>query len=269
MSQEGKIEIIPSNPGWPAAFEAEALRLRTALEALALRSTITARRRFRGLAPSRCIDIQVSVAALRPLSTLGVRLAAKTVVSRPLSTSRTATLTLARLWSGGSMMPESPYELRAFASGTLIRSRVMSRPVNSPLPARQWVRCHRRFAAFASFSPTDARNPGTWIPVVAQATHPSMPHCPPPPHCDPTEDILVAPLEPGIADVGLVFSNVRRPTSSQPCSRRRACSRIRRCTHDDRGIRHHGTCRQGVAVDVWRMGRQPADQGLGRAEDRG
>ena len=41
--------------------------------------------------------------------------------------------------------------------------------------------------------------------VVAQATHPSMPHCPPPPQCDPTDEILVAPLEPGIADVGLVF----------------------------------------------------------------
>jgi len=32
-----------------------------------------------------------------------------------------------------------------------------------------------------------------------------MPHCPPPPQCDPTDEILVAPLEPGIADVGLVF----------------------------------------------------------------
>jgi hypothetical protein len=32
-----------------------------------------------------------------------------------------------------------------------------------------------------------------------------MPHCPPPPQCDPTDEILVAPLQPGIADVGLVF----------------------------------------------------------------
>ncbi len=39
----------------------------------------------------------------------------------------------------------------------------------------------------------------------AVVTHPSMPHCPPPPQCDPTDEILVAPLEPGIADVGLVF----------------------------------------------------------------
>ena len=32
-----------------------------------------------------------------------------------------------------------------------------------------------------------------------------MPPCPPPPQCDPTDEILVAPPEPGIADVGLVF----------------------------------------------------------------
>ena len=51
----------------------------------------------------------------------------------------------------------------------------------------------------------DAKDPKTWIPVVRLVTHPSMPHCPPPPQCDPTDEILVAPLEPGIADVGLVF----------------------------------------------------------------
>ena len=32
-----------------------------------------------------------------------------------------------------------------------------------------------------------------------------MPPCPPPPQCDPTDEILVAPLEPGIADAGLIF----------------------------------------------------------------
>jgi hypothetical protein len=58
---------------------------------------------------------------------------------------------------------------------------------------------------FASFNAADARDRATWIPVIAAATHPSMPHCPPPPQCDPTDEVLVAPLEPGIADVGLVF----------------------------------------------------------------
>jgi hypothetical protein len=70
---------------------------------------------------------------------------------------------------------------------------------------------------FASFSPTDAKDPETWIPVVRQATHPSMPHCPPPPQCDPTDEILVAPLQPGIADVGLVFLE-RSPEGIEPAS---------------------------------------------------
>jgi hypothetical protein len=42
-----------------------------------------------------------------------------------------------------------------------------------------------------------------------------MPHCPPPPQCDPTDDMLVAPLEPGIADVGLVFLE-RAPANIRP-----------------------------------------------------
>jgi hypothetical protein len=76
----------------------------------------------------------------------------------------------------------------------------------------------RRFCTiriFASFSATDARDRGSWIPVIALATHPSMPHCPPPPQCDPTDDVLVAPLEPGVADVGLVFLE-RAPADTRP-----------------------------------------------------
>jgi hypothetical protein len=42
-----------------------------------------------------------------------------------------------------------------------------------------------------------------------------MPHCPPPPQCDPTDELLVAPLEPGIADVGLVFL-ARAPANVSP-----------------------------------------------------
>ena len=34
---ENKLEVVPYDPRWPAAFEAEAMRLRTALGALALR----------------------------------------------------------------------------------------------------------------------------------------------------------------------------------------------------------------------------------------
>jgi len=96
-------------------------------------------------------------------------------------------------------------ELRGFASGTLIRERVMVTAGHFTAPANSLGSLPPSIRMFASFSPSDAKDPKTWIPVVRQATHPSMPHCPPPPQCDPTDEILVAPLEPGIADVGLVF----------------------------------------------------------------
>ena len=98
-----------------------------------------------------------------------------------------------------------PSQLRGFASGTLIHDRVMLTAGHFTAPATALGSLPPSIRMFASFSPTDARDPGTWIPVVGQATHPSMPHCPPPPRCDPTDELLVAPLEPGIADVGLVF----------------------------------------------------------------
>jgi hypothetical protein len=96
-------------------------------------------------------------------------------------------------------------ELRGFASGTLIRDRVMVTAGHFTAPATSLGSLPPSIRMFASFSPSNARDLNTWIPVVGQATHPSMPHCPPPPQCDPTDDVLVAPLQPGIADVGLVF----------------------------------------------------------------
>ena len=109
----------------------------------------------------------------------------------------------------------NPVELRGFATGTLIRPRVMVTAGHFTAPSKALGELPRTIRAFASFSATDARNPGTWIPVRAQATHPSMPHCPPPPQCDPTQDILVAPLEAGFADVGLVFLE-RAPADIKP-----------------------------------------------------
>ena len=108
-----------------------------------------------------------------------------------------------------------PVELRGFASGTLIRPRVMITAGHFTAPVKALGEIPPTIRIFASFSPTDARDPATWIPVIALATHPSMPHCPPPPKCDPTDEILVAPLEPGIADVGLVFLE-RAPTNVEP-----------------------------------------------------
>jgi hypothetical protein len=96
-------------------------------------------------------------------------------------------------------------QLLGFASGTLIRDRVMVTAGHFTAPFKALGSIPPTIRVFASFSPTNARDPSTWIPVVRHVTHPSMPHCPPPPQCDPTDDSLVAPLEPGIADVGLVF----------------------------------------------------------------
>ena len=99
----------------------------------------------------------------------------------------------------------NPVELRGLASGTLIRDRVMVTAGHFTAPAKALGALPPTIRMFASFSPTNAKDSKTWIRVIGQATHPSMPHCPPPPQCDPTDEVLVAPLEPGIADVGLVF----------------------------------------------------------------
>ena len=108
-----------------------------------------------------------------------------------------------------------PVELRGFASGTLIRERVMLTAGHFTAPATALGSLPPDIRIFASFSPGDAKDPNTWIPTVRHVTHPSMPHCPPPPQCDPTDDILVAPLQPGIADVGLVFLE-RQPAGIAP-----------------------------------------------------
>ena len=108
-----------------------------------------------------------------------------------------------------------PVELRGFASGTLIRPDVMVTAGHFTAPVKALGGIPSTIRIVASFSATDARDPGTWIRVSAAATHPSMPHCPPPPQCDPTDEILVAPLEPGIADVGLMFLE-RAPAGIEP-----------------------------------------------------
>jgi hypothetical protein len=110
-----------------------------------------------------------------------------------------------------------PVQLRGFASGTLIRDRVVLTAGHFTGPATALGTLPADIRIFASFSPTDAKNPATWIPAVGYATHPSMPHCPPPPQCDPTDEILVAPLEPGIADAGLVFL-ASTPAGARPAS---------------------------------------------------
>jgi len=63
------IEIVASDPSWPAAFEAEAARIRTALGTMALRIDHHGSTAVPGLRAKPVIDIQVSVAALQPIAT--------------------------------------------------------------------------------------------------------------------------------------------------------------------------------------------------------
>jgi GrpB-like predicted nucleotidyltransferase (UPF0157 family) len=62
------IEIVTYDLRWPAAFEAEAERLRRALGPLALRIDHHGSTAVPGLAAKPIIDIQVSVATLEPLA---------------------------------------------------------------------------------------------------------------------------------------------------------------------------------------------------------
>jgi GrpB-like predicted nucleotidyltransferase (UPF0157 family) len=69
--EESKLQVVPYDPGWPAAFEVEAIRLRTALGTLALRIDHHGSTSIPGLGAKPIIDIQVSVAALQPLAAYG------------------------------------------------------------------------------------------------------------------------------------------------------------------------------------------------------
>jgi GrpB-like predicted nucleotidyltransferase (UPF0157 family) len=76
MSHQRNIEVVPYDSGWPAAFDLEASRLRTALGPLALRIDHHGSTSVPGLAAKPVIDIQVSVAALQPLAPYRERLEA-------------------------------------------------------------------------------------------------------------------------------------------------------------------------------------------------
>jgi GrpB-like predicted nucleotidyltransferase (UPF0157 family)/enamine deaminase RidA (YjgF/YER057c/UK114 family) len=62
------LEIVPYDPAWPAAFGAEASRIRRVLGAMALRIDHHGSTAVPGLAAKPIIDIQVSVASLQPLT---------------------------------------------------------------------------------------------------------------------------------------------------------------------------------------------------------
>ena len=82
-TQKSKIEIVPYDLSWPAAFEAEALRLRAVLRTVALRIDHHGSTAVPGLAAKPIIDIQVSVASLQPLAAYAALLEAIGYVHMP------------------------------------------------------------------------------------------------------------------------------------------------------------------------------------------
>ena len=64
---ERTIEVVAYDPGWPAAFAAEAERIRAALGKMAQRIDHNGSTSVPGLAAKPVIDIQVSVAELQPI----------------------------------------------------------------------------------------------------------------------------------------------------------------------------------------------------------
>jgi GrpB-like predicted nucleotidyltransferase (UPF0157 family) len=75
-AQEDGIKVVSYDSRWPTAYEAEAIRLRSALAALALRVDHHGSTAIPGLGAKPIIDIQVSVAALQPIAMYSERLEA-------------------------------------------------------------------------------------------------------------------------------------------------------------------------------------------------
>ena len=76
LINNNKPEIVPYDPTWPAAFTAEAIRLRTELGTLALRVDHNGSTSIPGIGAKPIIDIQISVTALQPITAYGERLQA-------------------------------------------------------------------------------------------------------------------------------------------------------------------------------------------------
>lgn len=62
-----RLEVVPYDPQWPAAFDAEAERIRARFGPIALRIDHNGSTSVPGLAAKPVIDIQISVAALEPM----------------------------------------------------------------------------------------------------------------------------------------------------------------------------------------------------------
>jgi GrpB-like predicted nucleotidyltransferase (UPF0157 family) len=74
MNPPAQFAIVPYDPTWPEAFEAEAARLHAALGAVAQRIDHHGSTSVPGLSAKPIIDIQISVAALQPMANYAVPL---------------------------------------------------------------------------------------------------------------------------------------------------------------------------------------------------
>jgi GrpB-like predicted nucleotidyltransferase (UPF0157 family) len=83
MTSAPQFEIVPYDPAWVAAFDAEAVRLRAALGAVAVRIDHHGSTSIPGLAAKPIIDIQISVATLQPMATYAEPLASLGYVHVP------------------------------------------------------------------------------------------------------------------------------------------------------------------------------------------
>ena len=163
-----------------------------------------------------------------------------------------------------------PVELRGFASGTLIRPHVMITAGHFTAPAKALGELPPTIRIFASFSPTNARDPA---------------------HVDSGDRAGHASIDAALPAAAAMRSDRRHPGRSTRTRHRRRRTRVprtragqhRTCragcaghprefrgrSHDDRRIRHHVT-RASIRSTGRRlaMGRHAAYQVLGRAEDR-
>jgi GrpB-like predicted nucleotidyltransferase (UPF0157 family) len=150
----GMIEIVAFDSGWPAAFEAEAVRLRAALGALALRVDHHGSTSIPGLAAKPIIDIQVSVAALQPLQVYGSRLATLGYVHVP-----SADDSFSPFFHRPAQWPHS-HHVHVVERGGLEERRTLAfRDYlrDNPGEAREYERLKRHLAALNDGSNTESR----------------------------------------------------------------------------------------------------------------
>jgi GrpB-like predicted nucleotidyltransferase (UPF0157 family) len=83
------VEICPYDPAWPSLFAVLSVRLRGALDSVALRIDHIGSTSVPGLAAKPIVDVQVSVAAFDPLNAYRVPLEGLGLVFRPENTERT------------------------------------------------------------------------------------------------------------------------------------------------------------------------------------